>query len=106
MVVLMRQVPSAFRGLVYRLDNSCGIAHNHSVVRHILGDDASSADNSVLANRHARHDGYVGSYLCASLDMHRLADDNHAVVEVVVNRDDAHLWRYLHIVVDGDAGGC
>ena len=81
----------------------CGIAADDGAGGDVLGDNGSCGHDGILADSHARQDdgAYANPGIAADVD--GLATEHHAVLEVVVVSDDAHVGADHHTVVDGDA---
>jgi len=85
------------------LDEFGGIATYDGVWSNVLGNNSAGSYYGILADGHTRQDDGTYADPCIAADVDGLAAKHHAVLEVVVVGDDAHVGTYHHTIVDGDA---
>ena len=88
---------------LYILDELCRIATHNGIGGNVLGDYGTCCHNGILADGHARQDDGTHAYPGVTSNVYRFAAQHHAVLEVVVVGNDAHVGANHHTVVNGDA---
>ena len=86
--------------VLYKL---CGIAAYDGARGNVLGDYGTCGNHGILADSDAGQDDGSYAYPGVATDVDGFAAQHHAVLEVVVVGDDAHVGADHHAVVDGDA---
>ena len=85
------------------LDEFGGIATYDGVWSNVLCDNGTGSYYDILAAGHTRQDDGTYTDPGIAADVDGLAAQHHAVLEVVVVGDNAHVGTYHHAIVDGDA---
>ncbi len=87
----------------YVFDKLRRIAAHYSIRCDVFGDHGTSGHDSVLADSHARQYGGTSANPNVFADVDGLAEENLAVVEVVVVGNELRIGGNHRAVVDGDA---
>jgi hypothetical protein len=108
MVVMFKMIVAAIKMAFFMVLSSYvfnefrWIAAHDGIRGHILSNHGSSGHDSVLADSHARQDGGTSANPSVFADVDGLAEENLAVVEVVVVGDELRIGSNHRAVVDGD----
>ena len=81
----------------------CGISADDGARGNVLGYYGTCGHNGILADGDTGQDDGTHANPGIAADVDGFAAQHHAVFEVVVVGDDAHVGTYHHAVVDGDA---